>query len=163
MSDALLDAFRYNRWANLHLLDICSSLPEQQLQLTAPGTYGTIAATLQHLLAAEQRYVRRLLGSEPRLSESDQFPGVASLKQHAERSGQDLIEAADKVDGAGSYEGRREEEPVRIKNWVVITQAIHHGNDHRTQICTILGQNGISVDDIDVWAYGDSADGYAAV
>ena len=156
MGDALLEAFRYNRWANLHLLDICSSLDEAKLQLTSPGTYGTIGATLQHLLATEQRYVGLLNGSEPRLSEKDEFPGVARLKRHAERSGQDLIDASGQVNPHGSLEGRR----ARVKNWVVITQAIHHGNDHRTQICTILGQNGVSVEDMDVWAYAETNEGY---
>jgi uncharacterized damage-inducible protein DinB len=160
MSTALLDAFRYNRWANLHLLDICSTLDDEQLQLTTPGTYGTVAATLQHLLAAEQRYARRLVGTEPRLSEDDEFPGVDNLKEHAQRSGQDLIDGAGKADPDGTYEGKREGQPIRIKNWVVITQAIHHGNDHRAQVCTILGHNGISVEDIDVWAYGEKNQGY---
>jgi uncharacterized damage-inducible protein DinB len=160
MSTLLIDAFRYNRWANLHLLDVCSSLDDRQLQLASPGTYGTIAATLQHLLAAEQRYAKRLVGSEPRLTEDDEFPGIANLKQHAERSGQDLIDAAGKADRDGTYVGKREGQPIRIKNWVVITQAIHHGNDHRAHVCTILGQNGISVEDIDVWAYGEDHEGY---
>jgi len=155
MNDALVQAFRYNRWANLHVLDVCSTLDEPQLQLAAPGTYGTIAATLQHLLAAEQRYVKRLLGSVPRLSEKDEFPGVARLSEHAMRSGDDLIEAAG-VDPDGSTpDGDR-----RVKHWVVMTQAIHHGTDHRTQICTILGQNGISCGDMDVWAYGEAGGGY---
>ena len=57
MDELLIEAFRYNRWANLHLLDVCAKLSEEQLQLTAPGTYGTIAATLLHLFAAEQRYL----------------------------------------------------------------------------------------------------------
>jgi uncharacterized damage-inducible protein DinB len=160
MSAVLPDAFQYNRWANLHLLDVCSTLDDGQLQLTTPGTYGTIAATLQHMLAAEQRYAKRLVGTEPRLSENDDFPGVAALKEHARRSGQDLIDGAAKADRDGTYEGKREGQPIRIKNWVVITQAIHHGNDHRAQICTILGQNGISVEDIDVWAYAETHQGY---
>ena len=157
MNDVLLQAFRYNRWANLHILDICSTLDERQLQLTAPGTYGTIAATLQHLLAAEQRYVRRLTGSEPRLSEEEAFPGVAGLTEHARRSGDDLIESAG-VDPNGSTEDGQ----MRVKHWVVINQAIHHGNDHRTQICTILGQNGVSCGEMDVWAFGEVSGGYEA-
>jgi hypothetical protein len=104
--------------------------------------------------------VRRLTGSEPRLSEKDDFPGVSRLREHARRSGQDLIDAAQEADPNGTSEARRADEAIRVKNWVVITQAIHHGNDHRTHICTILGQNGISVDDIDVWAYAESHQGY---
>jgi uncharacterized damage-inducible protein DinB len=157
MSDLLVQALRYNRWANLQLLDVCSKLSDEQMGLSSPGTYGTIAATWQHLLAAEQRYLRRLVGFEPQISEKDEFPGIVRLTEHAARSGDDLIGAVGRFspdgtspDGGGGG----------VKNWLVMTQAMHHGNDHRTQICTILGQNGISYGDLDVWAFGQTNEGY---
>jgi uncharacterized damage-inducible protein DinB len=88
MDDLLTEAFRYNRWANLHLLDVCSNLSEEQLELTAAGTYGTIAATLLHLCSAEQRYLRRLAGIKPVINERDPAPSLAVLREHAIRSGQ---------------------------------------------------------------------------
>ena len=39
---------------------------------------------------------------------------------------------------------------------VVIIQALHHGNDHRTHVCTILGHHDITYGEMDVWAYGDT-------
>jgi hypothetical protein len=33
---------------------------------------------------------------------------------------------------------------------------MHHGNDHRTHVCTILGAHDISYGDMDVWAYGEA-------
>ena len=36
---------------------------------------------------------------------------------------------------------------------VVTPQAVHHANDHLAHVGTILGANGLSVPDIDVWAY----------
>src|SRR5690348_1862621 len=94
MSDFLVQALRYNRWANLQLLDVCAKLSDEQLQLSSPGTYGTIASTWLHLVAAEQRYLRRLVGFEPQISESDAFPGVGMLTEQAAASGDRLIEAA---------------------------------------------------------------------
>src|SRR5207302_8953903 len=70
----LIEAFRYHKWANLHLLDVCARLSDEQLQLTTPGTYGTIAATLQHLLAGEQRYLRPMAGHEPEIQGEEKFP-----------------------------------------------------------------------------------------
>jgi uncharacterized damage-inducible protein DinB len=156
-SDVLLQALRYNRWANLRLLEVCSGLTDDQLQLSSPGTYGAISSTFQHMLAAEQRYLRRLVGFEPELSEDDEFPGMAKLTEHAERSGEQLINSVGHFNPDDASRGRNEWD---VKNWVVMTQAIHHGNDHRTHICTILGQNGISYGDLDVWAFADTSDGY---
>jgi uncharacterized damage-inducible protein DinB len=121
--------------------------------LSSPGTYGTIAATWQHLLAAEQRYLTRLKGEEPRLSESKPFPGIALLRREAERTGDELIAAARAIGRGerGDYTFR--DERLRLSKWVFAAQALHHGNDHRTHICTILGAHGIEYGDMDVWAF----------
>ena len=156
MSDFLVQALRYNRWANLQLLDVCSSFTDEQLELSSTGTYGTIRATWMHILAAEQGYLRRLVGFERAISEKDSFPGIAVLKQHASRSGDALIAAAATVDP----DGTSPDQGGGVKHWLVLVQAIHHGNDHRTHICTILGQNRISYGELDVWGFGDSNDGY---
>jgi uncharacterized damage-inducible protein DinB len=157
MSDFLVQALRYNRWANLQLLDVCSKLSDEQLLLSSPGTYGTIASTWQHLLAAEQRYLRRLIRFEPQISESDAFPGMETLREQAAASGDRLIGAAAKAEPDGTSPHG---DGGGVRHWVVMAQAIHHGTDHRTHICTILGQNGIDYGDLDVWAFGITNDGY---
>jgi len=151
-----IETFRYNKWANLHLLNVCEKLPEEQLQLTAPGTYGTVATTWQHLLSAEQRYLKRLSDIEPVLNERDAFPGIAVLKGHAARSGDQLIEAARQVKPDDAIEAKFQDGTFRLHLGVVIIQALHHGNDHRTHVCTILGHHGIGYGDMDVWAYGEA-------
>ena len=158
MEPLLVEAFRYNKWANLHLLDVCARLTDEQLQLTAPGTYGTIAATFLHLLAAEQRYLRRLGAGEPQINERDDpFPGIAALREHATRSGDKLIEIAPNVSPDEAHESKTGREgPIMLHSGVVVIQALHHGNDHRTHICTILGHHGIEYGDMDVWAYGEA-------
>jgi len=159
----LIEAFRYNKWANLHLLEVCSGLSDEQLQLTAPGTYGTIAATLMHLLAAEQRYLRRLAGSKPELSERDPEPSVAALREHATRSGDALIDVAGRLEPDATIEEERDGRTMKLHLGVVLVQAMHHGNDHRTHICTILGAHGIPYGDMDVWAYGEATGGIVTV
>jgi uncharacterized damage-inducible protein DinB len=151
-----IEAFRYHRWANLHLLDVCAGLSQEQLDLTAPGTYGTVAGTWLHLLAAEQRYLRRFGGSEPQLREKDGFPGIAALKEQAARTGDELIEAAARITPDDVTDSKYDNQPVRLHLGIVMIQALHHGNDHRTHICTILGHHQISYGDMDVWAYGDT-------
>ena len=154
MDALLIESFRYNKWANLQLLDVCEKLSDEQLQLTAPGTYGTIAATLLHLFSAEQRYLRRLAGTQPELNERDPMPSVPALREIAERSGDKLIEVAAKINPDDTIDEERDGNLLRLHLGVVVVQAMHHGNDHRTHICTVLGHHGIEHGDIDVWAYG---------
>jgi uncharacterized damage-inducible protein DinB len=158
-----IEAFKYHKWANLHLLDVCLKLPDDQLQLTSLGTYGTIAKTLHHLVAAEQRYAVRFTGETPTTDEDkDEFPGVAKLRELASVSADQLIAAAKK----GRHDVVDVEWPegkFKLDLGVVIVQALHHGNDHRTHICTILGQHDIPYGDMDVWAYGHATGGIVPV
>jgi len=151
-----IEAFKYHRWANLHLLAVCSKLSEEQLRLTSPGTYGTIASTLHHLVSAEQRYVARLTGGTPAINERDGFPGVAKLTELASGSADRLIESAAKVKPDDVTELNRDIGKFTLHLGIVVIQALHHGNDHRTHICTILGHHDISYGNMDVWAYGEA-------
>lgn len=164
MEALLIEAFRYNKWANLHLLDVCSGFSEEQLQMTSPGTYGTLAATFFHMLAAEQRYIKRLGGSEPQINErDDRFPGMKALREHAVQSGDKLIEIAPLITPDEAHEAKYADRRIILHSWVVLLQALHHGNDHRTHICTILGHNGLTYGDMDVWAYGEAAGAMAPI
>lgn len=148
------DALLYHRWANLQLLGQCAKLTEQQLELTSPGTYGSIAASWLHILAAEQRYVRRLTGAEAVLSEKHEFPGIEALVEHARRSGDALVAAAENLAPEATTDVDYDGHKVALRKSLIVVQAIHHGNDHRTQIGTILLSHSLPLEDIDVWSYG---------
>jgi uncharacterized damage-inducible protein DinB len=163
LDELLIEAFRYNKWANLHLLDVCAKLTDQQLDMTAPGTYGTISATLLHLFSAEQRYLRRLAGTKPDINERDAAPSLAVLREHAVRSGDKLIEAAGRITPEDTIDEERDGALMRLHLGVVLVQALHHGNDHRTHICTILGAHSIPYGDMDVWAYGQATGGIVPI
>ena len=154
LDDISRDALLYHRWANLELLDQCAPLTGEQLRLTAPGTYGSIAETWMHIAGAEQRYLRRLTGSEILISEKHDFPGIPALKEHLSRSGDALLAVARALGPEDTtevdYDGRK----MTWRNSLLVVQAIHHGNDHRTQIGTILLSHSLALADIDVWAYG---------
>ena len=158
-----VESFRYNKWANLHLLKVCAGLPTEQLELTAPGTYGSIAGTWLHLLSAEQRYIESVGGSEQRISEKKSFPGMEALRREAERSGEELVQLSQGIDPDVTVERTSPQGRYRQKLWVPLVQAIHHGNDHRTHICTILGHRGIAYGDMDVWAYAEAVDALADI
>ena len=156
VDEVLEQAYRYNKWANLHLLDVCAGLTARQLEWTARGTYGTLATTWLHLLGGEQRYWRRLGGPPPRINARSRFPGVDALKRHAERSGDGLLEAARSLRRGATGEFVFGHERVRLSLWTIALQALHHGNDHRTHICTILGAHHVEYGEMDVWAFGNA-------
>src|SRR5205807_3454120 len=53
----MLRQLRHDVWATGKLLDHCRSLTQEQLQLTAQGTYGSIQKTFAHIVRANEGYL----------------------------------------------------------------------------------------------------------
>jgi uncharacterized damage-inducible protein DinB len=159
MTTGLPGFFEYNLWANLRLLDACEPLSDAQLDATMNGTFGSVRETLMHLFSAEEGYARHFNftgpAPTPRLADLAQFPGFDELRRRAERSGKELLAIAEQGDlnlilhlDGGTYDA---------SVMIVMLQAIDHGIDHRSQIATLLSQQGITPPDLDAWAYNDAA------
>ena len=157
MAERPLDhVLRHNAWANGALIEFCRGLDPATHESASPGTYGTIERTLQHLIGAEQWYVQLLTGEVigPRLRRAGPAPALDDLAMIAAGTGERVVSVAEsddptrrvKIDeGRGSTVG------------VILAQLVHHGNEHRTQITTILGANGIEPPPLSAWAYGRAA------
>jgi len=158
MPSALVELFQHNLWANLHLLDACAALDDANLKATTAGTYGPLGDTLVHLLAAEQRYVAALTREPPAqvLSENDPFPGIDTLREQAQRSGESLIKIAETFDPNKPFEGQHHGRNYSLRGSIPIVQAINHATDHRSHVMTILTQQGIQPPNLDSWTYGQT-------
>jgi uncharacterized damage-inducible protein DinB len=158
--DAMTAEFlRYNRWANLRLIDACLNLATEQLASSAPGVYGSIYATLVHIIQAEARYCRRLTGLrlDPPFA-WEAAPSLSEMRPYAEQVGSALVEAAETMQITDSFQRDWEDpewegRPTRYKSMSMLIQAINHGVEHRTNITTILAQQGIQTPDLDGWEY----------
>ena len=159
MNGSLLkDAFDHSHWATLRLIDACAALPPEQLDSTLPGTFGSIIATFRHLIGADSWYRFRLLGDRypPMTDEEEAQLDLAGVRSAAdeiastwpELLGRDLD--PDEVVSVHRDDGSATHAPIGIR----IAQILHHGTDHRSQICTALTQLGVEPPDIDLWAYG---------
>ena len=141
--------FGHHLWATQRLLETCRDLSPEQLAFSAPGTYGSLAATLDHLLSADRSYLSRLRGGQrlPALEAG----GPEPLLEHLARQRDGWYEYLDSRPDFGAVIERRE--GGNVPAWVAVLQAIHHGNDHRTHAGTVLLSHRLDVTDIDVWGY----------
>jgi uncharacterized damage-inducible protein DinB len=146
--------FEHNRWANLRLVDAVAGVDEACLDAGCVGTAGTVRHTLMHISRAEQRYVHRLGGPAPSSGEGSDWPGAAALREALELSGTRLIELTESVPQdkvlTTEYQGQTHQLPVTT----VFVQAINHATEHRSQIATILTQQGVEPPDMSGWAFG---------
>lgn len=157
MTGSLLrDAFSHHVWATLRLLDTCDRLDADRLETEAPGTYGSIVETLRHLVAADSAYLFALTGGlVPTIDEAGM--SIAELRAVMERNGKawapllardldpDAVVIRHRDDGSESHA------PLGIR----LAQALHHGTDHRSQVCTALTIIGVEPPEIDVWDFAD--------
>jgi uncharacterized damage-inducible protein DinB len=154
MASILVKLFEHNRWANLRAAEACAGLTDAQLNATVHGTAGSVRDTLMHIARAEQRYVSRLSGRQPAYGERDGWPGAEGLRQALDESGHALIELAGRADPDEVLEGEYQGSPYALPVATVYVQAINHATEHRSQIATILTQQGVEPPDFSGWAWG---------
>jgi uncharacterized damage-inducible protein DinB len=142
-------------WASLRLIDACRSLTSEQLETSVPGTYGSILDTVRHIVGGDAGYLWVLTaGASPQIEEADM--DLDRLRAVMDANGPawtellegdldpDAIVVRHRDDGTDSHA------PTSVR----LAQVIHHGTDHRSQVCTALTSLGIEPPEIDVWAFG---------
>ena len=155
MSRSLLeDAFAHHVWATLRLIDTCLELSPEQLDVAVPGTYGSILDTQRHLVGADASYLFVTSGERtapidedhmdlPALRSAMEGYGAAWSEVLAQNLDPNTVLVRHRDDGSETHA------PLGIR----LAQALHHGTDHRSQICTALTTLGVEPPAIDVWGF----------
>jgi len=159
MTRSLLgDAFDHHVWATLRLIDACLALSPEQLEMAVPGTYGSIIETMRHTVGADSWYLFRVAGdAHPPIDENGM--DLAELRSNMERFGQawsDVLAANPDPDEMVTVI-RDDGSETHASKGLRLAQALHHGTDHRSQVCTALTALGIEPPEIDLWAWGEDA------
>jgi uncharacterized damage-inducible protein DinB len=150
------DAFAHHVWATTRLIDACLALNTRQLATAVPGTYGSIIETMRHLVDGDSDYLSIMTGDRAHLIETEQMD-LPELRVVMENDGvlwasflkRDLDPSA-MVKEIDEDDGFERDATTGIR----LAQALHHGTDHRSQICTALSALGVEPPGIDAWTYG---------
>jgi uncharacterized damage-inducible protein DinB len=150
----LAEAFGHHIWATCRLIDTCLELSPAQLETTVPGTYGSIIDTLRHLVGSDTYYLSSLTdGAVPRIDEDTM--DLAELRAAMVRNEGRWADVLERYPDPEAMVIRRRADGSEVHapagTW--LAQAVHHGTDHRSQVCTALTSLGIEPPGIDVWEY----------
>lgn len=161
MNKFLRRQFEHDVWATETLVARCRSLTAEQLELTTPGTFGTIRRTLQHIVVADENYLVRITGGilhEPpfRLTDESTLDEIAAHLTHVKAGVERLFSGptldADRV--IADTPLRTPGSPrIEMATWVPAAQFVDHGTDHRSHINTILATHGLETVDLQIWPY----------
>ncbi len=156
MTSLQSDAFAHHIWATERLIDFCAALSTEQLRTPAPGTYGPIHDTLHHLVSSDCWYLT-FFRDDPRLIEEDSGATLEELRAAISRNGELWRELL-----AGDLDADTDV-PEQDEGWVYhapvgmrLAQVVHHGTDHRSQVCTALTSLGVEPPEIDVWSWAEA-------
>jgi uncharacterized damage-inducible protein DinB len=149
----LADAFGHHCWATIRLLEACEPLTEDQLATVVDGTFGSMILTLRHVVAGDRGYLTLLSDALPDVDEESL--DIAAMKNVMTENApvwQDVVAAPDVERDVIRHrpDGSKSHAPLGIR----LAQVIHHGTDHRSQVCTGLTNLGIVPPDLDVFDYG---------
>jgi uncharacterized damage-inducible protein DinB len=150
---------RYNSWQNDNLYSCADRLSDEARRQERGAFFGSIHATLNHLLWADEIWMSRFWGSaRPKagIAESTNLrPGWDELKRDRIDFDARIIGWADALaesDLAGDltyYSGAAKRE-VTAPKWVTLTHLFNHQTHHRGQVHCMLTQAGLRPGDTDL-------------
>ena len=126
--------------------------------LPLPQEPWSIRKILSHLVAAQQDYLSMLTlppGTWPEF-EALEANAEKALEANAENSGAGLLAWALDEGGQEQEGWIQASDGYTFEPWVVLVQAIHHANDHRSQISDIMRALGLEPPGLSGWGYGEA-------
>ena len=143
----------------MRVIDVCLDLNVEELGTNVPGTRGPMLETLRHLVLSDAFDLFVLTGDHA-FDRYEEHVSLAEARIIMERNGSgwaeyvsrslDLEELVREIDETDGYQRWA---PVVFR----LLGALHHGTDHRSQICTALTTLGMDPPRIDVFDFGVEA------
>jgi uncharacterized damage-inducible protein DinB len=154
--------FEHNNWANLQIIQACSTLSDEQLDAEPQSaTKGNIRSTLLHLVASQRGYLSLL--SQPVEAGYNTPLAFAELRESASISGEGLLALARDESSMSLTTQFRTKDGFIVVPWVVMLQVINHATEHREQINSMLSALGVTPPNIDGWSYGEVTNAFIPI
>jgi len=145
---------RYNRWANARLYDCVAALSDDAYRNDGGAFFGSIHATLNHLLVGDRVWTSRVIGEYSGIKSLDQIlhdsfddlrGARAAMDEHLQRM---VDRMAVGLDGGLDREvryrtvsgGEKHASPARH----IFLTLFNHQTHHRGQVHALLSQAGVS-------------------
>jgi uncharacterized damage-inducible protein DinB len=148
---------RYNRWANQRLYDACAALPDAEYHAPRPSFFGSIHATLNHILVGDSIWLGRFTGKVPtQLTRLDMIlhDTLGDLRAAREAKDAEIVAFADTLDEAklndtftyANMAGQRFTDPL----FPPLMHFFNHQTHHRGQVHGLLSHAGVKPPELDL-------------
>jgi uncharacterized damage-inducible protein DinB len=150
---------RYNRWQNENLYGAADTVSDAERRRARGAFFGSIHATLNHLLWGDRIWMSRLAGTA---KPEGGIPQSVSLYEDwndlkRERAAFDavIVDWADRLEDASlegdlAYFSGAIKADLRKPKWLLVTHMFNHQTHHRGQVHCMLTQAGSKPGDTDL-------------
>lgn len=151
---------RYNQWANRRLYDACAALPAADYHAARPSFFGSIHATLNHILVGDSIWLGRFTGNLPAgVTALDQIlhGDLASLRTAREAKDAEIIRFCDTLTEDGisitftytNTRGQSFTDPLLPP----LMHFFNHQTHHRGQVHGLLSHAGAAPPELDMISF----------
>jgi uncharacterized damage-inducible protein DinB len=143
LTEYLQHLYNYNYWANHRILYAAERLTEEQLHQQQGHSWGSIHATLLHMMNAEWIWLQRWKGESPRVFPSlADYPTLAALRERwreleaevrtfvADQTQQSLLEVITYTSTVG--------ETFSMALWKMLVHVPNHNTHHRGELAAMF-------------------------
>lgn len=140
---------RYNQWMNEKIYHCCDQLSDAQRKENMGAYFGSIHATLNHILFGDYVWLARFRQQKPPYKLGEEiFSDFEQLKQARAEMDQELIEWSKHLSTSWLrsdivYTSGIDKKTRSIPAWALIMHMFNHQTHHRGQITTLLSQLGL--------------------
>ncbi len=138
--------FDFDQWATLRTIEAVASLTEEQRQKDLGTSFGSIHATLVHILSADRVWLRRWQSGTPVPLKPEDVPGLDALKKQWDACFLDMSNVLrsltdDALAAPFPYTDFRGN-PVSLPLEQQMLHKVNHATYHRGQVTTLVRQLG---------------------
>jgi uncharacterized damage-inducible protein DinB len=154
LDPTMIEFFQFNHWANQELMGFCINLSDEIITASIPGSYGSIRDTFIHILKAKMSFLKRFHGAYPKPDfKWEESPTLAHLMAYETVLNEALFDTLQRVPATQNVHEEGNGWTFDYQARLIFMSVIYHGIAHRTDITTALNNKGISLPELDVWAY----------
>jgi uncharacterized damage-inducible protein DinB len=150
----------YNRWQNQNLYGAADGLSDGARKEARGAWFGSIHATLNHLLWADQMWMNRFAGTpKPKAPSIPQsvamYESWDDLKRERAAFDRVIIDWGERLDPAWlegdlTWFSSVLEREMTMPKWLLVTHVFNHQTHHRGQVHCMLTQAGVKPDTTDL-------------
>ena len=147
---------RYNAWANRRLYDACAQLSVEDYQAKRPSFFGSIHATLNHILVADRVWLSRFQNRVHDIKSLDQilYGDLARLRRAREAEDTRILDHVGILDDGAlsgvlryrTMAGEPQETPLA---WT-LAHFFNHQTHHRGQVHGLLSGTAVAPPPLDL-------------